>query len=104
MALSETARVTILLSTWDDTALALQRGRQTGATGGQVPAAGSLMFQDSKDFRLVINATNEPFNFPRAILADEPENINKGTKHSKLLMVWECSQNDSGLLWNTTVS
>lgn len=94
-------RIRMELSKYDPLVAAKVEARRKGATGGSVPTAGTLMFGESKAFRLVLVNTNSPINFPRAILRS-PINFNRGSKFSRLILEWECHELE-GTLYNTTI-
>lgn len=97
----ETARIFLLLTKWDEAvALRIRSRLNTVVTPGVIPTAGFLMFQDGASYRVLINAANGIRNFPRCIFR-EPIEINKGTKHSTLILVAEAHRNSVGVLWNT---
>jgi hypothetical protein len=77
--------------------------RLKGATAGTPPSAGTLVYASGGDFRLVIASPRQPMNFPRAILRGSTE-INKGTKHSTLILNFECQKDAAGVLCNKTVT
>jgi hypothetical protein len=99
----ETARVRCEFSKWDTTVADTIRARVSGGTAGTPPTAGSLMFQSSLSFRLLINAASSPINFLRAI-PRMPIELNKGTRFSVLVIEFECHKNAAGVLWNRSTS
>lgn len=84
-------------------ALALTQENNSG-TVGQPSGPGRLMYSNLDDFRVVLTNGSSGFNFPRCVLAEEPVEVNRGTKFSTWIVVFQAYTNASGILWNTTVS
>lgn len=103
--LSQMVVVRMELTKFDSAVLAKVKARIPTAAHGTPPAAGTVVDPSTttKFFRLILNAANDPLNFPLAI----PKgviSINRGTKYERVVIEWECHMNSSGLLHNTTVS
>ena len=101
--LGEIARVRLELTKWDATVAAIVKARLSGGTAGTPGSTGTAMFAGSKDLRLLLNAANDPRNFPRAIPRGSIE-IGRGSKYSTLVCEFECHKDGSGVLYNTTTS
>lgn len=102
--MGEIAIVRLELTKWDTAVAAKIRPRTYGGTAGTPTTPGSLMFQGSLSYRLLLHsATTIPQNFPRAF----PRHrfvINRGTRFSRLVCEFECHKNASGVLYNETTS
>lgn len=103
--LGETAVVRLELNKVDYTVLAKVQ-RLKGGTAGQPAAAGSLIFSGSKFYRLVIANANDPWNWPCAVLAQEPQEIGPiGNKFRRTILTFRCYKHPtSGILHNTTTT
>lgn len=101
----EVHHVRLELSKWDASIAAKVLPVLYGGTAGVTGTPGTLMAQGSKTYRLVINSSTEPRNYPRAFLRNQKE-TNKGTKFSRLVLDFEChaSAAGGGTVYNTTVS
>ena len=95
--------VRLLLTNYDETVLNTIRAGVAGGTAGTPGTAGSLYFQGGLAWRLLINSTNRPRNYLNAIFK-EPKEVNKGTKHSKAMIVATCYNSASNIMYNTTTS
>lgn len=102
--LSESGRVMLELSEWEESVLDKIRARIAGGTAGTLGTSGTLMFTESnKTFRVIIASTTEPRNYTRCI----PRGvwtINKGTKHSRCVIAFDCYENASAVLYNESTS
>lgn len=99
----EIVRVRLELTKFDRAVFDNLRKRVQGSTLGTMATSGTLMIADGKYCRLCLVSTNDPRNFPIAI----PRNVismNEGTRFQTAVCEFECHKNDSGVLWNTTVS
>lgn len=101
--LGERATVRLELTKWDEGVADLIRPRLSNGTAGTVGTPGTLVFANTYEYRLLIASTNQPYNFTRAV-PRSAISINKGTRHSRLLLEFECYKDASGYLWNTTTS
>ncbi|MEN6507094.1 MAG: hypothetical protein ABFD92_21365 [Planctomycetaceae bacterium] len=101
--LGEIARVRLELTKWVAAVADQVVTRVSGATTGRPSPAGTLMFADSKQFRVVVNSPTTPLNFPRCIVR-APYEINKGTVYSRLVLEFEAHKDSSGVLFNSTVT
>lgn len=96
--------IRMVLTKWNETTVALMRRliATSGSVAGTSPTPGTLWFQDSGYWRLLINTTNRPRNYLKCTF-EEPMEINKGTKHSQLILV-ATAYAQSGTLYNTTTT
>lgn len=101
--LGETGRVRLELTKFDEAVANIVRARLQGATAGIPDTPGTLMFQDGKTLRVLLNSPNLPLNFPRAFCRD-PIEIGKGTKFSSLILQFEAHKNAAGLLYDATTT
>lgn len=102
--MGEIATITLRLVEWEATGLAkVLANRIAAGTQGTPGTPGTTMFANTKDSRLLINSTTNPYNFPRVIFRDAQE-INKGTKHSQALIVATAYENGAGVLWNAVTT
>lgn len=96
-------RLTLTKFDWTEAESVLSR--TLNGTYGTPPAAGTLVFQDSKAIRTLINPTVRPLNFVRSFVRGSWE-VNKGTKHNKLILGIEGHVNGpvdgTNTLWNTS--
>jgi len=74
--------------------------RVAGSTPGTPATPGTVMFQAGKEYRLVLDCFDGR-NYTRVVFR-EPIEINKGTKHSKLLIVGTAYKDATGVIYNTT--
>lgn len=93
--------VRMLMTKYDETIIDKIRSGIAGGTAGTPGTAGSLYLGGAVGWRLLIHSVNLPRNYLHAIF-DQPKELNKGTKHSKALIVARCFKNASGLLYNAT--
>lgn len=100
--LGETARIRLELTKYDSAVAAKVFPRLYGGTDGQPGTAGTLMFGDSKTYRLLIHTIAEPYNYPRAFPRGAVE-LNKGTRFSTLVLEFEAHKDGNGVLRNATV-
>lgn len=101
--MGEVHQVRATLTKYDEAILNKVRPRLYGGTAGTAGTPGTLWFADSKFYRLLLHSTNRPRNYLRAIWRDAFE-VNKGTKHSKAVIVAHCYMNSSSVLYNSTTS
>ena len=92
--LGDIARVRLELTKWDEAVADKAIPRVKGGTPGTPSLSGTLMFQDSKCYRLLLNSPSEPRNFLRAF-PRMPIEINAGTKFSTLVVEFECHKDDN---------
>lgn len=85
----EVHSVRLELSSWDSVVIAKLLPVLYGGVAGVLGTAGTLMGQGAKTFRLLINSSNEPRNYPRAFLRNQKE-TNKGTKFSRYVLEFQC--------------
>lgn len=74
-----------------------------GGTAGTIGTKGTLMRGQTKSYRLVLNCTTTPYNFPFMFFR-EPHEIGKGTKYSEWVVSGTAYENASGVLYNATVA
>lgn len=111
--LGEIAVVSLRLTTYDSAiADKILRSVAYSSTTGRHASPGTLMLTDLGGtgsanpayFRLLISPTNDPFNFPIAMIRD-PHEQNKSTKHKKFIATFTCYKNPSTqVLWNQVTS
>ncbi len=102
--LGESATVRLELTKWDTVVADKVVARLYGGTAGMPGAPGTEMIEGAKTFRLLIHSTNNPMNFPRAILYGAVE-INKGTRHSRLVLEFLALKDPTtGVLYNNVVT
>ena len=95
--------VRMLFSKIDVAVLAKVTPRQYGGTAGTVATPGTLMFQGTKTYRLLLDSETRPRNYLRAVFR-EPIEFNKGSKFSQYLVVAHCYKNASNIIYNSTDS
>lgn len=95
--------IRMLLTKWDPLVIAKIRAGLYGGTAGTPGTVGSLYFQGGLSWRLVLNATQNDRNYTRVVFS-EPKELNKGSKHSKALIIAKAYKDGSGVLYNTTVT
>lgn len=97
--------VRFTLTVYDSAVLAKIRNVYAGSTGGELGTMGTLAFQETKSFRLLLDSTNAAFerNYVNVVFR-EPQEINMGTIHSKAMCVAECHANSSAVIYNSTMS
>lgn len=98
----EVHNVEMTLTRYDDVIVDKLLPKVRGGTVGATSTPGTLMAQDGKGFRLLLHSTSKPRNYLFAILRGGQE-CNKGTKHRKMILRWECHA-VSGVLYNTTTT
>ena len=100
------ATINLELTEWEDSVGDKLKAWVPGATNGTFAdsAVGTLARTASaKTFRLILATTSEPRNFPTCIIRDSWE-INRGTRHSRLILAITAYRWSSGVLYNTTTS
>jgi len=100
--MGETATVRLEFTKYYATLANEVAARLKGGTGGVPGTAGTLMFGDTKAWRVLINATSGPINFLRAFPRNVIE-LNKGTRFSTLVVEFEAHKGAGGVLWNTDI-
>lgn len=96
----ETARIELMLTKWEGLVADKLAARVRGATVGIPAIPGTLMFQGGFFYRVLITSiAGVPNNFPQCIFREVIE-INKGTKHSTLVIVAEAHKDATGVLMN----
>lgn len=105
--LSQMVTIRMELTKFDTAVLAKVRRRipSSAATLGTPPAAGTVVDPSTptKFFRLLLNAANNPINFPLAI-PKGAISVNRGTKFERWVLEWEAHIDKDGVLWNTSTS
>lgn len=105
--LGEQAVIRLELVKYDGTVADKVMPRIKGQTPPGTPASpGQLMLQDSKAIRLLIQPSGTgavPWNFPAGIVYGAIE-VNKGTRHSRLVMEWRALKDSSGVLFNNVTT
>lgn len=107
--LGQTARVRLELTKFDvsvsDTVLKRLPSGTLGTPHNTDTPVGTLLFTNNQYFRLVINSTTRPFNFPCAVISKTPQELNLGTKFQRHIIEVECYKHPTtGVLWDRTVS
>jgi len=87
--LGEVHTVRLTLTKYDETVLNTIRAGIAGGTAGTPGTSGSLYFQGSVYWRLLIHSVNTPRNYICAVFTDAKE-VNIGTKHSKAIVTAKC--------------
>lgn len=100
--LGEVHTVRLTLTKYDETVLNTIRASMAGGTAGVANTSGSLYFQGSAYWRLLIHSVATPRNYLCAIFTEAKE-VNLGTKHSKAIITAKCYQS-SGTLYNSTTT
>lgn len=101
--MGERAVIRLELTKFDGTVADKVTPRLYGGTAGTPGAAGTLMFGGGKCYRVLINTSNRPMNFPRCFIRDAIE-VNKGTRFSRLLLAFEAYPDDTGVLYDNTTA
>lgn len=102
--LGGTCTIRMEFTKYDDAVRAKIDTRLYGGTSGTNGAAGTLMIQGAKTFRVCIFTPTTPYNFPICMLRD-PIDLNKGTKYSTLVIIATAYRNSStGVVRNSTTS
>lgn len=102
--LGEIARVRLELTDFDTAVLAKVKARVAGNTAGTPGTVGTFLFSGSnKNFRLILDSPNDPYNFPRAVPRGVQE-VNLGTKYERVIVEFECYKNASDVLYNTSTA
>ena len=91
--------IRMTLTKWDEVVINKVRATLPAATVGTTSAAGTLLFQGFHCNRLLLLGTAEIRNYLRVVFR-EPKEINKGSKHSKAMLVAHCYKDASGVLYN----
>ena len=95
--------VRMLLTKYDEAVLNKIRARLAAGTAGTPNLAGTLAFASANLYRLLIHSVNRPRNYFAATFLETRE-INKGTKHSKALVIAQCYSTGPGVaIYNATV-
>ena len=102
-AMGAIAQITLHFTKYDESIMDKVVCIQYGGTAGTIATPGSLMFGDTKSYRLLIHSVSFPRNFLRVVFR-EPFEVNKGTKYSEHILIGTAYKNASNILWNTTTS
>lgn len=97
----EVHHIHLVFSKWDEAVAAKLKALEAGGTAGQFSNVGSLLYANSSFFRLLINPTSNPINYPRAIIRNK-WGINKGSRYSRLVVDLEGHPFQSGVTYNST--
>ena len=100
--LGEIARIRLELTKFDPTYADEVRARLAGGTAGTLGTVGTLMFSSTSCMRLLLNAPNDPRNFPRCFPRQAIE-IGRGTKYSTFICEFEAHAL-SGVLYNAVTT
>ena len=101
--LGEKHIIRMTMTKYDESELNKIRAGIAGGTAGTIGTSGTLYFQGSVSWRLLIQTTNRPRNYNNVIFR-EPKEINKGTLHSKAIVVAEAFYGSGGVIYNSTTS
>ncbi len=101
--LGETATIRLELTKYDLVVANIVRGRVDSAIAGRPATPGTLMFSGPNTMRLLLNAPNDPRNFPRCF-PRMPIEIGRGTKYSTLICEFEAHKDASGVLYNAVTT
>lgn len=93
--LGEIVRVRAELTKWDDQVADRVIVRVKGETAGVTPTPGVLLFAAEKYMPLAISTPLKVITFPRAV-PRQPIEHNRGTKHSVLVVEFECHMPPGG--------
>lgn len=97
----ETVRIELMLTKWEGLVADKMAVRTRGGTLGVPATPGVLMFQDSLSYRMLITSVSgTALNFPQCVFR-EPIQINKGTKHSTMIISGTAYKNAAGVLMNS---
>lgn len=100
--IGQTARVRLELTKYDTAVADKIACRVRGGTVGQPAAAGTLVFANSYDFRVLVNSPSYPQNFTRCV-PRAPIEINKGTRFAVLVLEFEAYKDGNGVLYNAVI-
>lgn len=102
--LGKKASVTLELSKWDAAVADKIAARLWSSSPGVIGPIGTPVLAAGEAFRLVIHcAAAAGFDFRRAV-PREPIEVNKGTRHSLLLCVFDCYADPNGVLYQPFAS
>ena len=102
--MGEIARIRIQFTEWDRAVADEVFPRTILGTLGVPITPGTLLLNASNAYRLVLNSSVDPFNFPMAVPLGVIE-LNKGTRFAELVTEWEAHYSDAaGYLWNRVTS
>jgi len=97
--------IRMTLTKYDEAVLDKIRAGIAGGTAGTPGTSGTLYIQGGVAWRLLIHTVNRPRNYVQVVFT-EPKEINKGTKHSKAMIVGRAVRldGDSGAIYNSTTT
>lgn len=101
--MGEVHQIRLLLTKYDNAILNKIRAGLAGGTAGTPGTAGTLYFQGTSAWRLLIHSVSDPRNYTRVVFT-EPKEVNKGTKHSQALVIATAYKDGSGVLYNATTT
>jgi hypothetical protein len=101
--LGEKHIIRMTLTKYDEAELNKIRAGIAGGTAGTISTSGTLYFQGSVSWRLLIKTVNRPRNYINCVFREAKE-INKGTVHSKAVIVAEAFYGASGVIYNSTTT
>lgn len=93
--------VRLEMSKWDPAVETRIAAKFAGETQGSPGTPGALYSAEGGVFRLLIEPTQNPRNYIAAI-PRQPSEINKGTKYSRRVFVFDC-YSTGGVLFNSTI-
>ena len=97
--------IRMTLTKYDEAVIDKIRAGLAGGTAGTPGTSGSLYIQGGLAFRLLIHTVNRPRNYVQVVFT-EPKEINKGTKHSKAMLVGRAVRltGTTGAIYNSTTT
>ena len=101
--LGEVHTIRMTLTKYDEAVLNKVRAGIAGGTAGTISTSGTLYFQGTVAWRLLIHSVNRPRNYINVVF-QEPKEINKGTIHSKAIIVAKAYYGAAGVIYNATTS
>lgn len=99
--LGEIAHIRLELTKYDPDIVELIRAFVAGAVLGTPASAGTLMFQQNKTARLLLDSSGAIQNFPRVVF-QEPITRNVGTRFTICVITATAYKTDAGVLFNET--
>lgn len=102
--MGEVHTIRLTLTKYDETVLNTIRAGLAGGTAGTPGTSGSLYFQGTAYWRLLIHSVNTPRNYLCAVFTEAKE-VNLGTKHSKAIVTAKCYRASAGaVMYNATTT
>lgn len=99
--LGKKASVSVELSKWDAAVADKIAARLWSSSPGVVGPVGTPILASGQSLRLVVQCAASPgFDFRRAV-PREPIEVNKGTRHSVLMCVFDCYADPNGVIYQS---